>query len=281
MATLLERVDAAIHSVREQGSQLWDSGPVAVRWIEHELAPLIDAYKLAAEKEWTPCPLCSSGVSWAARSTTFSCGHRVSIRDLDDVEAPLGRVVLPLGSGQDSIRPGHTAQITSRPHRSSFRPQRLIIGGDAAAWRVVDIRIGNRSQIGQAGEIDGAMFGREARDPIIRFETCQTAMDVVLTVRYEGSIAKGEVFLATLIGVADETDQQARLARWSQITGAENTQGAGYIARERFANRRRLDNGTNGCLICNAEPTLWCDAVVHDQIEAFILSRGDQPARTT
>ena len=50
--------------------------------------------------------------------------------------------------------------------------------GGAADWIVNDIKIGNRSQFSQAGDVPGDMFANTSIDSFVTFETAQTAMDV-------------------------------------------------------------------------------------------------------
>jgi hypothetical protein len=115
------------------------------------------------------------------------------------------REVLPLSSGI-LIRPGQTAEITARPQRVSFRPDRFFVAGTgtpggAGDWIVVDIRIGNRSQLSRAGEISGEMFATSAIDAAVSFDVVQTAMDVHVLVRYVGPIEEGVPFYGSMAGV--------------------------------------------------------------------------------
>lgn len=119
-----------------------------------------------------------------------------------------GRVVLPLASA-GLIPPGRDAQIVARPQMAAFRPERFLISSagtpnGAADWYVTDIRIGNRSQLAQASEIPGEMFGTNAIDAYISFETVQPSMDVTIVVRYVGPNPDGAPFYASMVGtIAD------------------------------------------------------------------------------
>ncbi len=118
-----------------------------------------------------------------------------------------GREVLPM-SVDGPILPGQSAQITARPQRVAFRPERVFISAasdatlGAAAWLVNDIKIGNRSQFSQSGSIPGDMFATTAIDSFVSFETAQTAMDVVMVVTYIGSNSDGVSFYGAIIGTA-------------------------------------------------------------------------------
>ena len=102
------------------------------------------------------------------------------------------REILPMSTGGTAVPFKVSAQITSRPQRVAFRPERVMIsnGGTAfgsADWIVNDISIGNRSQFAQSGQVPGDMFAINAVDSFISFETAQTAMDIVMTVTYVGA----------------------------------------------------------------------------------------------
>ncbi len=117
-----------------------------------------------------------------------------------------GREVLPMSTGV-AILPTQSAQITARPQRVAFRPERVFISaagttGGAADWIVNDIKIGNRSQFSQSGDIPGDMFATNAIDGFVSFETAQTAMDVVMVVTYIGSSESGVPFYASIVGTA-------------------------------------------------------------------------------
>jgi hypothetical protein len=127
------------------------------------------------------------------------------------VDAPppqrAGREVLPM-SVDGPILPTQSAQITARPQRVAFRPERVFISNasdatlGAAAFLVNDIKIGNRSQFSQSGSIPGDMFASVAIDSFVSFETAQTAMDIVMVVTYIGANSEGVPFYGAIIGTA-------------------------------------------------------------------------------
>jgi hypothetical protein len=140
-------------------------------------------------------------------------------------ESRTSRQVLPLSTGSSRITPGQSAQITARPQFCAFRPERLFVSDastpyngswwkrlwpwykapqakGAADWIINDIRIGNRSQFAQSGDIPADMFRSSSIDSFVSFETAQIAMDVVLVVTYVGANPEGEVFYASMIGTA-------------------------------------------------------------------------------
>jgi len=117
-----------------------------------------------------------------------------------------GREILPMSTGV-AILPTQSAQITARPQRIAFRPERVFISaagtdGGAADWIVNDIKIGNRSQFSQSGDVPGDMFATNAIDGFVSFETAQTAMDVVMVVTYIGTNESGVAFYGSIIGTA-------------------------------------------------------------------------------
>ena len=117
-----------------------------------------------------------------------------------------GREVLPMSTGV-AILPTQSAQITARPQRVAFRPERVFISaagtsGGAADWVVNDIKIGNRSQFSQSGDVPGDMFATNAIDGFVSFETAQTAMDVVMVVTYIGLNESGCPFFGSVVGTA-------------------------------------------------------------------------------
>ena len=126
------------------------------------------------------------------------------------VEAPpptqANRDILPMSTGVP-ILPTQSAQITGRPQVLAYRCGRFLISnagtaGGAADWIVNDIKIGNRSQFVQSGDVPGDLFATNAIDTFVRFETAQTAMDVVVVVTYIGLNESGCPFFGAMIGTA-------------------------------------------------------------------------------
>ena len=117
------------------------------------------------------------------------------------------RVILPMSSGVD-IGVNTSAQITSRPQDVAFRPERVFISaagtsGGAADWVVNDIKIGNRSQFSQSGDIPGDMFASTTIDSYVSFATVQTAMDFVMLVTYVGqNESLNAPFYCSVLGTA-------------------------------------------------------------------------------
>ena len=126
------------------------------------------------------------------------------------VAAPLptqaNRDILPMSTGVP-ILPTQSAQITGRPQTLVFKIGRFVISnagtaGGAADWIVNDIKIGNRSQFVQSGDVPGDLFATNAIDTFVRFEAAQTAMDVVVVVTYIGLNESGAPFFGAMVGTA-------------------------------------------------------------------------------
>ncbi len=126
------------------------------------------------------------------------------------VDAPpptqANRDILPMSTGVP-ILPTQSAQITGRPQTLVFKIGRFLISnagtaGGAADWIVNDIKIGNRSQFVQSGDVPGDLFATNAIDTFVRFESAQTAMDVVVVVTYIGLNESGCPFFGAMVGTA-------------------------------------------------------------------------------
>ena len=115
------------------------------------------------------------------------------------------RVILPMSSGVN-ILPNTSAQITSRPQDVAFRPERIVIGsgGGVAAsdWIVNDVKVGNKSQFSQSGDVPGDLFAATTIDSFVSFATVQTAMDFVMLVTYIGTSESGAPFYCAVLGTA-------------------------------------------------------------------------------
>ena len=116
------------------------------------------------------------------------------------------RDILPMSTGVP-ILPTQSAQITGRPQTLVFKIGRFVISnagtaGGSADWIVNDIKIGNRSQFVQSGDVPGDLFATNAIDTFVRFESAQTAMDVVVVVTYIGLNESGCPFFGAMVGTA-------------------------------------------------------------------------------
>jgi hypothetical protein len=122
---------------------------------------------------------------------------------LVDRQAPTrtDRITLPMSSGVN-IFPNTSAQITSRPQAAAFRPERIIIGNRPNEWIINDVKVGNRSQFAQSGDVPGEMFAATTIDGYVSMETVQTAMDFVMVVTFIGDSQEGSPFVCGVLGTA-------------------------------------------------------------------------------
>jgi hypothetical protein len=111
------------------------------------------------------------------------------------------RITLPMSSGVPIV-PNLSAQITSRPQSVAFRPERIIVGGAPNTWIINDIKVGNRSQFAQSGDVPGEMFAATTIDSYVSMETVQTSMDFVMVVTYVGPNEAGAPFVCGVLGTA-------------------------------------------------------------------------------
>lgn len=117
------------------------------------------------------------------------------------------RVVLPMSSGVD-VKTNTSAQVTSRPQQTAFRPERLIIGGKPEDWIVNDVKIKGRSQFNQSGDVPGEMFSSGAIDCFLRMEAVGVGMDFQIVVTYIGE--RQAPFVCGVIGTEIATREVAR-----------------------------------------------------------------------
>lgn len=73
------------------------------------------------------------------------------IRALDPVGGRWS--LLPCSTGETPIPPNQSAQITARPQGGSFDPHHLLVSRSCADFLLNDVRVRNRSQFVQAGDI--------------------------------------------------------------------------------------------------------------------------------
>lgn len=125
-------------------------------------------------------------------------------------EARMCRVPLTITSKNDlyqpiKVPPGRTAIVTTRPQWQAFRVEDIEIHGDRSRWKIHEIKVGNRSQlVNHDVPASGTAFGPGGVLEKLRLETCQVGMDLSLMVEYVGPEPEGEVFEATLAGLATD-----------------------------------------------------------------------------
>lgn len=88
---------------------------------------------------------------------------------------------IPLGINSDTpILAGATRNVTTRPQMRA-KIMRLIIE-NPEWWRVLDIKVGNKSQLISAGALPGIMFSADAQDVNLVGDTASTSQDVIVVV---------------------------------------------------------------------------------------------------
>lgn len=93
-----------------------------------------------------------------------------------------GQLVLPMSSS-GTIAAATAATITARPQIAAYRPERIVIAQSiATAFTISDIKVGNTSQLVQAGTLPAEAFIQGAFGVEMRMDTVQTAMDFVFQV---------------------------------------------------------------------------------------------------
>jgi hypothetical protein len=170
--------------------------------------PIVRPYGTVIRDHRTPQPFVGAevpGYDLQAPLDAFPWPPRAAV-----VDAPLpteaNRDILPMSTGVP-ILPTQSAQITGRPQTLVYKIGRFVISnagtaGGAADWIVNDIKIGNRSQFVQSGDVPGDMFATNAIDTFVRFASAQTAMDVVVVVTYIGLNESGCPFFGAMVGTA-------------------------------------------------------------------------------
>lgn len=83
-----------------------------------------------------------------------------------------------------AIAAGSLATITARPQSIAFKPQRIVIPSTIAPDFVIsDIKVGNKSQLVQSGELPGEAFSPDLVDGEMEMDTVQTSQDFVMVVQ--------------------------------------------------------------------------------------------------
>lgn len=104
----------------------------------------------------------------------------------------LRRIQLPINS-DTNILAGQSRNVTTRPQVRA-KPYKLTISnGDW--WRILDLKIGNKSQFAASGALPGEVFAANATDGTLICDTAAISQDVILTVenrtgadhRFEGA----------------------------------------------------------------------------------------------
>lgn len=277
---LLEVTKACVTEISEH-SRPWEAGAVALRWMEHEIAPLVADIEAQRARSSTieprSCPFCEVGESWTpigwTSAISFSCGHRATPSNRN--EKPQENAVLRVASLDMKIT--DQAQICVRPQTRAIHPQRFIILANPERWNVTDLKIGNYSQFTSGGDIPGEAFAISS-ELRIKMAICPLSMDITVSVRYVGADPDGELFEGVFYGFEVEDPNVLELRLRDAQNRAAITEER-YAARERTANVHRVNDGRGGCSICKADQSMWCDAVEHHNAQLFPPLPHDEACR--
>jgi hypothetical protein len=116
-------------------------------------------------------------------------------------QPPTGVRQWPLGFGPVSLPANGTVEVISRP-QVLFWPSRFIVpagGGVSANFSLIDLKIGQRSQFGNANAVPAAVFSEVATDTLFTFDTAQIAQDITITVQNLDATSS-HTFSAVFIG---------------------------------------------------------------------------------
>jgi len=116
-------------------------------------------------------------------------------RPLRDIrEYPLGFFQSGIGSCTGAI------DVVSRP-QIVFRGERLIIPPDIAdMFSVIDIKVGNRSQLANSTAIPGYLFTKGPAGTRLALDTATVAQDIAVVV--ENLMKESQTFMAAMVGTA-------------------------------------------------------------------------------
>ena len=120
------------------------------------------------------------------------------------VERPLRDMrEFPLGFFQSGISMIMGAiDVISRP-QIVFRGERLVVPSSIAAdFALIDIKVGNRSQLANSTALPAQVFQENAVGVRLALDTAVVAQDIALIVENVSAMGSAETFIAALIGTA-------------------------------------------------------------------------------
>lgn len=112
--------------------------------------------------------------------------------------------VVPIAA-RNPLQPTNRMTIRVSAPSTAFRVERFIIEdgnteGGSADWIVNDLRIANRSQFAQSGDIPGDLFATNAIDTFVKFDAWPVDATIEIDVTYIGLCENGALFRARLEG---------------------------------------------------------------------------------
>jgi hypothetical protein len=145
---------------------------------------------------------------------------------------PQNPTVIPMAP-RAPFPPTRTTTIRVSELSAPFQVERLIIEegnteGGSADWIVNDLRIGNRSQFVQSGNIPGDLFATNALDTFVKFDPSPAKASIEIDVTYIGLRKDGALFRAKLEGTVERDDYDAAPPDLSVLVETVG-QGAGEV----------------------------------------------------
>ncbi len=109
---------------------------------------------------------------------------------------------MAIGFGPTALAASSAATDVSTRPQVVFRPERLFIPSDIAFDIVViDVKIGQRSQLVAAGALPGAIFSEVSVDVFTHWDTAEVGNEIVLTVQNINT-ALARTFRGCMLGAA-------------------------------------------------------------------------------
>lgn len=142
-----------------------------------------------------------TGEIGATRNRRHRRQHAPVGRRMGVVEEPLKALRrLAIGFGP-SVYTASLQQDVSTLPQVVFRPERLFIPSDIAFdFIVIDVKIGNRSQLVAAGALPGAMFSEVSVDVFTHWDTAEVGNQIVLTMQNIATASR--TFRGAMLGAA-------------------------------------------------------------------------------
>jgi hypothetical protein len=130
---------------------------------------------------------------------------RETQRVLPDGEMRISVVSKPMSAAELAM--ASNARVASNrnsnvPSVEWFQTTKLVILGAAMDWLIRDIRVGNRSQFAQAGDVPGDMFAEGNQTTEIELEKWRPNMTFEIYVKYIGKNPEGALFACDVTGIA-------------------------------------------------------------------------------
>lgn len=181
LVRIVDMLRAAIHEMQGQAFP-WKRNEVAGRWIEHEIAPLLESVMRPLDEY-----------------------QALAARAIEEYRATVDTAMTPIAiESLGCIALGDSQMMVVRaPFNEACKPVRVVIAPEVAAvFRIDDIKIGNVSQLRAPRGVPASYFAEAPglrTSPRLAFDTLQVAQDLVFLVTYTGSDPHGAPFSALVL----------------------------------------------------------------------------------